>query len=789
MYGYEWTDEYGIFRLTIDAKLQKEIRPVFWEELEYFNFSEHWDYPKTDMPLLWAEGIRKYILNGECVAEAVGGSFYTRPKIVFHTEKRLRLKAIDVKRLYAVNARLMKGLEHKSISFIRKQYEKYSSEKYHFICAFSGGKDSIVLLDLCAKALAPEEFSVVFSNTGMELSDTYKAVERAQKHWPELNFYEAQCHMKPTETWDEFGPPGRRMRWCCVVHKSVPTLLKLRELTGNYNAKAVVFDGVRAEESAKRSKYDEISEGAKNISQVNCSPILKWNTAELYCYILFNDILMNDAYRRGLFRVGCMVCPMSSDWWDGIANDCYHEEMQPLLSKVEEYAQKAKPENETRKYIEDGGWKARMGGRGLEKGGNRVSEEIRNNSISFKIPRTLQQWTDISKVLGYVSENENGAGVQRINNIQYSFQIAETESTLTVTYRPFSKMDRFTVSHLRSVAEKVAYCIGCKACMVQCPTGAFSIQEGKIFIRESLCVHCCNCLTFTEKGCLVAKSLSTTGGTNMNMKGMNPYQHFGFRQTWFDHFCDLKTDCFSAGVLGNRQYDALKVWLKEARILSLHGKTLEITDLGKKLIERDDDNNKPFGPFKPLTWAIIWANLAYNSIIARWYCLNAEIGETYEKNDLVAMIGEEYTKSTRDNAITALLETFRFSPIGSSIEQGVPMAKTATTYSYLRNGWSMPDGVALLYSLYLYAEHTGRHSFTLTELIKVHNTPDAPGVSPADIFGFDSKHLREYIQGLALTYPEYIRVSFINDLDNIVLDGKHTSLSVLDLAEENKGGN
>ena len=31
MYGYEWTEEYGIFRLTIDAKVQKEIRPVFHE--------------------------------------------------------------------------------------------------------------------------------------------------------------------------------------------------------------------------------------------------------------------------------------------------------------------------------------------------------------------------------------------------------------------------------------------------------------------------------------------------------------------------------------------------------------------------------------------------------------------------------------------------------------------------------------------------------------------------------------------------------------------------------------
>ena len=40
MYGYEWTDEYGIFRLTVDAKLQKEIRPVFKEELDFFKMYE-----------------------------------------------------------------------------------------------------------------------------------------------------------------------------------------------------------------------------------------------------------------------------------------------------------------------------------------------------------------------------------------------------------------------------------------------------------------------------------------------------------------------------------------------------------------------------------------------------------------------------------------------------------------------------------------------------------------------------------------------------------------------------
>ena len=58
MYGYEWTEEYGIFRLTINEKVPKEIRPVFHEELDFFGLDAYWDYPKdTEAPLLWAEGI------------------------------------------------------------------------------------------------------------------------------------------------------------------------------------------------------------------------------------------------------------------------------------------------------------------------------------------------------------------------------------------------------------------------------------------------------------------------------------------------------------------------------------------------------------------------------------------------------------------------------------------------------------------------------------------------------------------------------------------------------------
>ena len=331
MYAYEWTGENGIFRLTINGKIQKEIRPVFKEELDYFGLNEVWTYPDTEFPLLWAEGIRRYILNGKLVAEAKGGGFYSKPKIKIYDDT-LNLDPIDVSKLWSENKDIMSGLERTAVDFIRHTHDEYKEKGYTFAVGFSGGKDSLVLLDLVSRALSPDEFYVVFSNTGMELSCTLNSVEAAKKHWPMLRFYEAKSHLNPLDSWKEFGPPGRRMRWCCSVHKSVPTILKLRELTENYNVQAVVFDGVRAEESAQRATYEEISVGAKNINQINCSPILKWNTAELYLYLLRNNILFNKAYRQGLFRVGCMVCPMSSAWWDGIANDIYKAVLKPDAS-------------------------------------------------------------------------------------------------------------------------------------------------------------------------------------------------------------------------------------------------------------------------------------------------------------------------------------------------------------------------------------------------------------------------------------------------------------------------
>ena len=162
-------------------------------------------------------------------------------------------------------------------------------------------------------------------------------------------------------------------------------------------------------------------------------------------------------------------------------------------------------------------------------------------------------------------------------------------------------------------------------------------------------------------------------------------------------------------------------------------------------------------------------------------CVNC--GEVYEKGDFVFLIGDDYSERQRENAVSSLCETLGKSPIGNTLEMGVPIPN-GKSYKYYKKGWSTPEPAALLYALYKYAESLdGHYAMTLTELrkIRINRPENFIGMDPVTIFGLEEDAFKEMLREIAGNYPDFLKVSFVADLDNVILSSEKTSLDVVDL--------
>lgn len=203
--------------------------------------------------------------------------------------------------MVAKNQKIIDALAQDTIKKIYNTYIEYNNKVDVFYVAFSGGKDSVVTLDLVQRALPHNKFKVLFGDTGMESPDTYKEIKSIEQDCKDIKveFLKAKSCLSPAQSWNVFGPPAVTIRWCCSVHKSAPQILLLREYTQNPNVRGMAFTGIRGDESLSRSEYDELNDGKKVRGQFSFHPILEWNSAELFTYIYQRKLRLNEAYKKG----------------------------------------------------------------------------------------------------------------------------------------------------------------------------------------------------------------------------------------------------------------------------------------------------------------------------------------------------------------------------------------------------------------------------------------------------------------------------------------------------------
>ena len=776
MYSYTWDEETGGLLLnSTELKFSKEPRPVYSRELDILGFNRYWNYVKDDSaPIMWAEA-NNYIYRGKLVAQVKGGSFFTAPEIVILEELNETLKAVDIASMVRKNADLIEKLSSETIKSVFNTFNKFKGKVDIFHVSYSGGKDSEVTLDIVQKALPHNDFVVVFGDTGMEFPDTYRSVEIAKQKCKDtgIRFYIAKSHMTPMESWNRFGPPSSTNRWCCSVHKTTPQLLLLRDVLKKTSFTEMAFVGVRADESVRRSGYDYISYGTKHRGQYSCNPILRWNSAEVYLYIYSYGLHINDGYRHGNTRAGCLVCPMSTNRNDYLNNLCYNDSTQPLLDIIGKMNISDRGKSDRiRSYIENNGWKARKNGRDLAISLKDYDESYISDKLVITFKNRFEVWRQWLKTIGKIIDTDN-VDLLKIEHQEntYSLEVKSIQNGYVqiATSNNATPANVLFMKKLRKILRKSHYCVGCKVCEANCKFGNLHFDEHGIVSVSDECIKCGQCLDI-DTGCFVYKSLWISKGLgNMNKsKSLDCYAAHGPKMEWIQQFIKLGERFKSENTLGNNQVPNFYRFLRDAGVIEDERETL----LAKMLKDNIDDE---------VVWALMLINLAYTPEVG-WFVTHFGFNEFYPQTAMTNILGNtDGVSASAQKSIPAALKRFSLLPF-QSVGFGITekSSKVDGGSKFMRTPWKSVDQKVILYNLYKFAEACGDYKqFTLTRLMD--SDVESDGITPTQIFGLDKETMTAVLNGLSANYPEFIHVSFTLDLDNITLSDDKTSKDVLDL--------
>lgn len=778
MYSYKWNKKTGGYTLTTQTGkfVASEIRPVYAQELKLLGFDKHFKFDEHETrPFCWAKQ-NVYIYRGEEIAR-IENVRYGRPIAPDYLVGPCSLKPVDMEAMISDqdNQHLMSALVADTQKHMKEMYDKYMAKCDVAYIGFSGGKDSMLLLDLCHRTL-PLSVPVVFSDTDMELPDTYKIWNKVQLTYHERTFIKAKSNTPALKNWMTFGPPSQNLRWCCSVHKSTPAILTLKEMTNNPAAKMLVFVGVRGDESLRRSNYDDVGEGEKSSNQINAMPILAWGAHELYLYSFENKLLVNEAYRKGLPRVGCIMCPMSSARQSAIISQVYPREAEKYEEAISHAISREFPTRDDLKaFVGDGGWHARRSGVTLQNVIQSPGKKKIPGGYEFSVARlntaTLIEWLKAVGRLSQMSSTDYSLEIQ--GNIHVKISIGEDENANAVgfVFADGEKTTKNVDKILRYAVQKAIGCVGCRECQAECPTGALNFTP-QLHIDADKCVHCLHCYDLQD-GCIRYFSARYAGGSTMTMNGINKYMTFGLKPEWITALLEEREGFRSTMRLGTRMVPSAVTWFREAGLIA-ESSAIELTKLAR-FAERSGTEDKTL-------WECIWANVSNISPLIKWYvsCVPANEKKTQDEISSMIEVAGVSSASVRKGALSSLCSIIKASPISSS---SYPVVSLETKGNRVLSLTRVPHAVndlSLLYALYVMARQAEQTSFSVSGLMSADFS--AKYVSPIIVFAMAVPDFKQQCQGLADKYGDFIHCSFTLGLDEIQIKTDQKSVDdVVDL--------